>query len=55
MEKWICILCGHIYSHDEGDEIQDIDIGIKFEDLPRHWVCPLCGGNKDYFFKDELI
>jgi rubredoxin len=32
--KYKCTVCGHIY--DEAVE------GIKFEDLPEEWVCPLC-------------
>lgn len=53
MDKWTCILCGHIYREDLGDEVQEIALGVKFDDLPRFWVCPLCGGSKDYFFKDS--
>lgn len=41
MQKYRCIACGYIY--DEETE------GIKFEDLPDDWVCPLCGVQKDMF------
>lgn len=40
-KKYKCIVCGHIY--DEGKE------GVKFEDLPEDWECPLCGMSKEYF------
>lgn len=43
--KYECIACGHIY--DENVE------GVKFEDLPADWVCPLCGVGKDMFRKVE--
>ncbi len=39
--KYRCIICGHIY--DEEKE------GIKFEDLPDDWKCPICGASKDKF------
>ncbi len=39
--KYICKLCGYIY--DEEKE------GMKFEDLPENWLCPLCGAEKSEF------
>ncbi len=39
--KYKCTVCGHIY--DENVE------GVKFDDLPSSWVCPLCGVGKDMF------
>ena len=44
MEKYICTVCGYIYDPEEHD-------GIKFEDLPDDYVCPLCGVGKDLFDK----
>ena len=41
--KYRCIICGHIY--DEEKE------GVKFEDLPDDWKCPICGVSKDKFEK----
>ena len=38
-----CAACGYIY--DEEKE------GIRFEDLPDDWICPLCGSEKDDFVK----
>ena len=43
MAQYKCTVCGYIY--DEEKE------GIKFEDLPAEWVCPLCGVGKDMFEK----
>ena len=46
MKKYICPICGYVY--DEEKE------GVKFEDLPNDWKCPLCGAPKD-LFKEEAI
>ncbi|MCI8272933.1 MAG: rubredoxin [Clostridia bacterium] len=43
--KYRCTVCGYIY--DETEE------GVKFEELPEEWVCPLCGVGKDMFEKVE--
>ena len=43
--KYECKVCGYIY--DENVE------GVKFEDLPEDWVCPLCGVGKEMFEKVE--
>ena len=45
MKKYICPICGYVY--DESKE------GIKFEDLPDDWKCPLCGVPKSMFEKEE--
>lgn len=42
--KYVCKLCGYVY-----DEVEE---GVKFEDLPEDWVCPLCGVGKEEF---ELV
>jgi len=41
--KYECPACGYIY--DEEKE------GIKFDDLPEDWVCPVCGEEKSEFIK----
>jgi len=43
MAKWECLVCGWIY--DEKEQ------GIKFEDQPDDYVCPVCGAPKDQFEK----
>ena len=43
--KYRCMACGYIYD----EEVE----GVKFEDLPEDWVCPLCGVGKDMFEKVE--
>ena len=43
--KYKCTICGHIY--DEEKE------GVKWEDLPEDWKCPLCKAGKDKFVPVE--
>jgi len=43
--KYECTVCGYMYA--EAVE------GVKFEDLPEDWVCPLCGVGKEMFQKVE--
>ena len=45
MKKYRCQICGFIY--DEAVE------GVKFEDLPDDWKCPLCGASKEMF--EEVV
>jgi len=40
-KQYRCTVCGYLY--DEAVE------GIKFDDLPDDWVCPLCGVGKELF------
>ncbi len=51
MAKWRCKVCGYIYDEEEGYEEDGIEPGTKFEDIPKDWVCPLCGAQKDQFEK----
>jgi flavin reductase (DIM6/NTAB) family NADH-FMN oxidoreductase RutF/rubredoxin len=44
-KKYICLNCNYIY--DEAKE------GIRFEDLPDEWECPVCGSPKSDF--EELV
>ena len=46
MEKWVCTVCGYVYDQAEND-------GVKFEDLPDDYVCPLCSVGKDQFEKED--
>ena len=39
MEKYVCVVCGWVYD------------GVKFEDQPADYVCPICGVGKDQFEK----
>jgi len=41
--------CGYVYNPVEGDEENNIEPGIPFEDLPDDWCCPMCGESKEMF------
>lgn len=41
MKKCVCLICGYVYDEEEQ--------GIKWEDLPEDWVCPVCGADKSQF------
>lgn len=47
MAKYRCSICGEIYD-------EDIE-GVRFEDLPDDWVCPVCRSPKSefYLWEDE--
>jgi len=45
-QKWICLVCDHIYDPAEGDPDSGIPPGTPFEDLPDDWACPVCGAEK---------
>ena len=42
---WRCTVCG--YEYDESVE------GVKFEDLPDDWRCPVCNAPKEAFEKAD--
>lgn len=44
--KYKCTNCGYVYDENEID-----NHGVKFEDLPEDYVCPICGMNKEGFIK----
>jgi Rubredoxin len=51
MDKYICNICGYIYTAAQGDPDGDIAPGTTFDDIPEDWICPLCGVGKDEFDK----
>ncbi|MFC2082044.1 rubredoxin [Candidatus Bipolaricaulota bacterium] len=53
MDKWICTVCGYVYNPADGDPNNGIAPGTAFEDLPKAWVCPMCGVGKDMFEKES--
>jgi rubredoxin len=52
MQKWECP-CGYIYDPAVGDENNGVAPGTAWENLPDDWVCPLCGAEKESFWKVE--
>jgi rubredoxin len=51
MEKWTCSVCGYVYDPEKGDPEHGVKPGTAFEDLPKDWVCPVCGADKSLFEK----
>jgi rubredoxin len=49
MEKWECLVCGHIYDEDEGDPESAVLQGTALAELPDDWACPVCGSPKEQF------
>ena len=50
-QRWICEACGYVYDPLEGDPDGGIAPGTPFHKIPDDWVCPVCGAEKDDFYK----
>ncbi|MBQ3414973.1 MAG: rubredoxin [Clostridia bacterium] len=48
-----CVECKYIYNPKYGNEKAGIKPGTSFNDLPKDWVCPVCGEGKDMFETHE--
>ena len=50
-DLWRCTMvnCGYMYDPSRGDRKAKIPKGVKFEDLPADWHCPVCGATKKSF------
>ena len=53
-KKYICVVCGWIYSEAEGIPEDGILPGTAWEDIPEDWVCPDCGALKSDFEMMEI-
>ncbi|WP_211530933.1 rubredoxin [Methanocalculus chunghsingensis] len=42
-ELYRCVACGYIYDPYRGEPKNGIKAGTAFEDLPKEYVCPVCG------------
>lgn len=49
MQKYVCSICGFVYDETAGYPQGDIAPGTKWENIPKDWVCPLCGATKNEF------
>ena len=47
--KYECTFCKYIYNPKYGNEKANIKPGTSFKELPKNWVCPVCGEKKDVF------
>jgi rubredoxin len=52
MQKWECP-CGYIYDPESGDPDNGVAPGTAWENVPRSWVCPLCGAEKEFFYQAD--
>ncbi len=51
MDKYECTLCGYIYDESQGDPDNGVAAGVKWDNVPDDYVCPICGAGKDVFEK----
>ncbi|MBN1106628.1 MAG: rubredoxin [Deltaproteobacteria bacterium] len=49
MDLYRCTVCGYLYEPANGDATRGIPGGTRFEELPRGWVCPVCGAPREMF------
>jgi len=54
MNKWRCTVCGFIYDEALGLPEEGIAPGMKWEDIPDDWVCPVCGAEKEAFVMERM-
>nr|WP_276511342.1 rubredoxin [Tardiphaga robiniae] len=53
-KTWLCVLCGLIYSEEDGWPADGIAPGTRWSDVPDDWICPDCGAGKSDFEMVEL-
>ena len=51
MAEYVCSVCGFVYDEAKGIPEAGIVSGTRLEDLPKDWVCPICGATKAEFEK----
>jgi rubredoxin len=47
--KLECKVCWYVYDPVLGDDHWQIPAGTAFTDLPPHWACPNCCGDREQF------
>jgi rubredoxin len=52
MDRYVCLICGHVYNPDNGEPLLDIKPGVAFTALPADVACPVCSASKDKFRKE---
>ena len=45
--KYVCGVCGYVYDEDAQ--------GVKWDDLPADWKCPVCGAPKSAFAPQQPL
>ncbi len=49
MAKYVCSVCGYEYDPAVGDPANGVLPNTPFEELPKNWVCPVCGVGAEEF------
>lgn len=44
-----CRICWYVYDPAEGDQVEQIEAGTPFLQLPDHWRCPQCDAEQNGF------
>jgi rubredoxin len=44
-----CKVCWYVYDPAAGDPVWQVPPGTAFYDLPAHWACPNCAGDREQF------
>jgi rubredoxin len=44
-----CKICWYVYDPAEGDPVWQVPPGTPFGELPAHWACPNCAGDRTQF------
>lgn len=50
----MCLVCGWIYSEQDGAPSEGLAPGTRWSDIPHTWVCPECGVKKEDFTMVEV-
>lgn len=53
-KTWMCLVCGFVYSEEDGLPAEGIPPGTRWEDISIAWACPDCGARKDDFEMVEI-
>lgn len=53
-KKFQCIVCGFVYSEQDGLPDDGIAPGTRWDDIPADWACPDCGVAKADFEMVEV-
>ncbi|MDH4071920.1 MAG: rubredoxin [Gammaproteobacteria bacterium] len=54
MNSYMCLICGFIFSEEDGDVEAGIPPGTRWADVPLSWRCPDCGAGKEDFEMVEI-
>ena len=49
MKKYVCTVCGFVYDEATGHPETGVAPGTIWKDVPKDWVCPICGVPKKDF------